>query len=750
MLILTVLFSVIWSRGDGREAQMGIARGLAARTATQKAFRVTVEAETAARGYLLLRNDDSLRQYERTKAEVPASLQRLSGLIDPRQRDDLVRLQALVEARMQVLATVVRVARESGSAPSRELIEHDNIAMQAVRDQFRAMEGWEDERLTERSRRASSTTRWLWMVGLASIPLGIAGGIVGILLFTTGISRRVTRLARNADNLVDGKPLQAESGGDDELGQLERRLAETATLLAQRREEARAAHEELDQYFTLAPEMFCIAGTDGFFTRVNAAWTDVLGWSADEMVARPYIDFIHPDDREATIREASTLADGMVTVLFENRYACKDGSYKWLQWKAAPMLNRQQIFAAARDITLQKEAETTIQRAKETADQASHAKSVFLSRMSHDLRTPLNAVLGFAQLLEMEATTPGQVEQTRQIIRAGRHLLDLINEVLDIAHVESGRLSLSVEPVPVAGLLTGAVELIQPLADQKGISVSVESFPSEWHVLADRRRLMQVVVNLLSNAIKYNRDNGLVRLACVESAGWRRITISDTGFGLTREQQALVFNPFERLNAAESTIEGTGLGLSVAKGFTEAMGGRIGLESVPQEGSTFWIDLPSVAAPSGAVVDTAVVDAPRTQRPAIRGTVLYIEDNASNVRVVEGVLAHRPGVTLLTAVDAKTGMAVAQRERPDLILLDMHLPDASGEDVLWRLQANASTRDIPIVVLSADATPARVTRTLTGGARHYLTKPLDVARLLRIFDEYCPEVVDKTRSERAS
>ena len=748
-LVLLTLLIALLSRGEERDVQRQFTRTLAAGAAAQRTFRLTVEADTAARGYFLLRTDDSLRRYERAQAEIAPSLQRLNSLADPRRHEDFARLQSLVEAYTRQLAAIVNSARSSGGAPPSGLIEQGNAAMQAVREQFLTIETLQNELLTERTRRVSSTARWLWIIAILSIPLGIAGGIIGILLFTSGISRRLTRLARNAGDLAEGKPFETGSDADDELGQLERRLAETAALLAEQREKARIAHDEVDRFFTLAPEMFCIAGTDGFFKRVNAAWTDVLGWSREDMMARPYLDIIHPDDREATIREAGALADGRMTVHFENRYACKDGTYKWLQWKAAAVPDQQRIFAAARDITPQKEAEATIQRAKDTADQANQAKSVFLSRMSHDLRTPLNAVLGFAQLLEMEATTPGQLEQTRQIIRAGRHLLDLINEVLDIAHVESGRLSLSLEPVAVAGLLSAAVELIHPLAEQKAIAVRIESFPADWHVRADRRRLMQVVVNLLSNAIKYNREGGHVRLSCAETDDWRRITITDTGFGLTPEQQAVVFNPFERLNAAQSTIEGTGLGLSVAKGFTEAMGGRIGLDSVPQEGSTFWIELPSVAAPSGAVADTDVVEAPVAHALADRGTVLYIEDNASNIRVLEGVLAHRPGVKLLTAVDAQSGFALVQRERPDLILLDMHLPDASGEDVLWRLQANAATRNIPVVALSADATPGRITRALTGGARHYLTKPLDVARVLALFDEYCPEV-ESTRSARVS
>ena len=259
---------------------------------------------------------------------------------------------------------------------------------------------------------------------------------------------------------------------------------------------------DVDRFFALSLDLYCIAGFDGYFKKVNPSWTETLGWTADELVARPYVEFIHPDDRDLTAREAHDLSTGTSTLNFENRYRAKDGSYRWLAWKAFPFVDEGIIYAAARDITEHKATEELICKAREEAERANRAKNDFLSRMSHDLRTPLNAILGFAQLLESETHGADQRESVRQILRGGRHLLDLINEILELARIESGRLALSPEAVSVDQIVQEAVDLVRPLAAERSIEIQIEGSDDGSCVFADRQRTRQVLLNLLSNAVR--------------------------------------------------------------------------------------------------------------------------------------------------------------------------------------------------------------------------------------------------------
>ena len=529
--------------------------------------------------------------------------------------------------------------------------------------------------------------------------------------------------------------------------------------------EQKQAEEERDRFFTLSLDLLCIIGSDDYFVRLNPAFERVLGFTPAELMARPTLDFVHPEDREATIAQSIKVRGGECNLHFENRYLCRDGSYRWLAWTSIAFQGLR--YGAARDVTQLKETEAALRRSNEElearvarrtaqimetnaqlvqamleADTANIAKSEFLSRMSHELRTPLNAILGFGQILDKQTLTPLQKESVEYILKGGRHLLDLINEVLDIARVEAGHIDLSLEPISLSDVVSESCALVRPLAAERNILIDEsDCISGRGHVLADLQRLKQVLINLLSNGIKYNRPGGHVRIYCIPQPGDRiRIAVQDTGLGITPEEQEKLFIPFERLTAARSGVEGTGLGLVIAQRLVTAMGGLLTLESRPGEGATFFIELPSVPSPEEAIPKRFSDSCdPEPQPPGEQSaTVLYIEDNLSNLRLLEVVLRNRPDVTLMSAMQGSVGLDLARQHAPDLILLDVNLPDISGQEVLTRLQASALTRDIPVIVLSADATASQVERLWDAGARAYLTKPLDVTEFLYTLDRLLP------------
>jgi signal transduction histidine kinase/ActR/RegA family two-component response regulator len=375
------------------------------------------------------------------------------------------------------------------------------------------------------------------------------------------------------------------------------------------------------------------------------------------------------------------------------------------------------------------------QQLQAQAEEANRSKSAFLSRMSHELRTPLTAILGFAEVLL--ADPGGPVEPRAQhILDAGQHLLGLINEVLDISRIETGQMAVQPQAVSLAAMAAECRDLLAPLAAEAGVSVAVcAASDVTAYVQADPQRLKQVLVNLVSNAIKYNRRDGTVRLWwAVNAEGRGRLLVTDTGEGLSPEQIARLFQPFERLGGRG--VEGTGLGLVLSKCLVELMGGTLGVESTPGDGSTFWVELPR-AAPPPAVAE-APVEATRAS-PAVAGhTALLIEDNPAIVALLESILAQRRGVRLRTAYRGAVGLELARAQRPDLILLDVHLPDMDGDAVVRQLQSNPETQGIPVVAVSADATAEQEERLLRAGAHAYLVKPLDVRALLRVVDSVVP------------
>jgi PAS domain S-box-containing protein len=502
----------------------------------------------------------------------------------------------------------------------------------------------------------------------------------------------------------------------------------------------RRAHDELEAavhanqlIMDKSRDVICTIDEQRRFVTVSAACETLWGYKAAELVGRQSIDFVYPEDQARTNQAAADLrASGKVTN-FVNRYIRKDGSLVDVLWSASWSEADRLTFAVAHDITERARTEKAFKEAKEDADRANRAKSEFLSRMSHELRTPMNAILGFAQLLELEALTGDQQEAVTHILRGGRNLLDLINEVLDLSRIEAGRLSLSKEPVAVGQALREAMELVQPLVAER--TVRLQPFgDSDDFILADRQRLKQVLLNLLSNAIKYNQRGGSVRVGCEKIGNSLRIVISDTGVGIPEAKLDQLFQPFHRLGAEQSAIEGTGLGLAVAKRLVEAMDGTMGFKSVAGEGSSFWIQLaltenPLKRADLGDTVATA--DAPSSNGAQ---KVLYIEDNLSNLKLIERVLSRRPSVKLLSSGEGAACLGLAREHRPNVILLDLNLPDMNGSDVLLHLRNDPLCAGIPVIVISADATHAQIKKLKNAGACDYLTKPLDIKKFMDVLD----------------
>ncbi|MGH2573010.1 MAG: PAS domain S-box protein, partial [Actinomycetota bacterium] len=488
----------------------------------------------------------------------------------------------------------------------------------------------------------------------------------------------------------------------------------------------------------LAQDAIVARGLDGRITYWNSGAEKAYGFSKTEALGRTSHELLQTEFPQARAEiEEALLREGRWEG--ELTHTRRDGSEvpvssRWTL-QSDDRGKAQHVLEVHSDITAQKAAAHALRAAKEEAERANVAKSDFLSRMSHELRTPLNAILGFGQLLEMDHLNEEQREGVQHILKAGRHLLDLINEVLDIARIESGRLPISLEPVRIDEAMAEALQLIVPLATER--SVRIESPPeTDDHVLADRQRLKQVLLNVLSNAVKYNREGGTVTLSYQKAReGWFRIAIADTGDGIDPADLHRLFTPFERLGIERTGVEGTGIGLALSKRLVDLMGGEIGAESRVGVGSTFWIQLPVAESPVEELQRvTGGLESPSREMDRPR-KILYIEDNLSNLRLVERVMAHRPAVEVLPAMQGRLGMDLAREHRPDLILLDLHLPDMQGQEVLGRLRRDPETASIPVVVISADATPGQIRRLLAAGATDYLTKPLDVARLLQVVDD---------------
>lgn len=481
----------------------------------------------------------------------------------------------------------------------------------------------------------------------------------------------------------------------------------------------------------------------------------LFGYKQDS-TATTYDNFlaaIHQEDREHVTNAINRCVEFGEDYEIEHRVVWPDGSIHWLHESGDVVRSANgkplHMLGVVRDVTARKEAEHALIVAREDAETANRAKSQFLSSMSHELRTPMNAIMGFGQLLNMEIDRPlseSQQENVSEIMKASDHLLELINEVLDLAKIEAGRIDLSIEDVTLGNVLIESFQLILPLAQKRGITIEIFRGDTEISidelardplvVRADTTRTKQVILNLLSNAVKYNSENGKITIQCdLRDNNMVRVSITDTGEGLSQAQQAELFTAFNRLGQENSGIEGTGIGLVLSRHIVELMGGQISVESEPGKGSTFWFELPvgsgvdtsADQAASSAMVDLDLKDA---------RTVLYIEDNPANLRLVTQLLSRLPNLHMWSAHEPLLGLDVAIDKKPDLILLDINLPGIDGFEVLRLLKEKDETRDIPVMAISANAMPKDIERGFEAGFVDYITKPIDISKLLIAVDEH--------------
>jgi signal transduction histidine kinase/CheY-like chemotaxis protein len=506
---------------------------------------------------------------------------------------------------------------------------------------------------------------------------------------------------------------------------------------------------------------FSIIATDekGIIQLFNVGAERMLGYLAAEVVNRINPSDIH-DPQEVTSRAqalsvelGTTITPGFEALAFkasrgiediyELTYICKDGS----RFPAIVSITALRddygsiigYLLIGTDNSVRKQVELELNAAMAVAEKANLAKSDFLSSMSHELRTPLSAILGFAQLIESGSPQPtvSQKRSVDQILKAGWYLLDLINEILDLALIESGKLSLSLEPISLAEVMHECRAMIEPQAQKRDVRVTFPEFDVAYFVKADRTRVKQVLINLLSNAIKYNRTGGTVDVKCVASPPDRiRICVEDTGEGLTADKLTQLFQPFNRLGQEASVEEGTGIGLVVCKRLVELMGGVIGAESTVGKGSVFWIELNLTAErqPAAGAAESAPVVPAQVQTDTQVHKLLYVEDNPANLMLVEDLVARRPDIRLLSARDGDRGIEIARASRPDLILMDINLPGISGIKALRILAEDPLTAHIPVIALSANAMPRDIAKGLEAGFFRYLTKPIKVNEFMDTLD----------------
>ncbi|GAB7549096.1 hypothetical protein CS8_087980 [Cupriavidus sp. 8B] len=480
------------------------------------------------------------------------------------------------------------------------------------------------------------------------------------------------------------------------------------------------------------PHMIMTADADGQIDYCNLRWTSYTGLSLEQTRSGAWKSAVHPEDIARNLGHwEDAVARGCEYEIEYRLKRASDGVYRWHLERGSPLKDADgkivKWLASSTDIEALKQAQAS-------AESANHAKSEFLSSMSHELRNPLNAILGFAQLMASEAPPPTASQQASidQILKAGWHLLELINEVLDLARIEAGHASLSPEPVSVIDTLHECQAMLEQQALKRAVRMRFPAAEPPCFVRADRTRLKQILLNLLSNAIKYNREQGSVDVQVTTTEHRVCVSVHDTGAGLTPERLAQLFQPFNRLGHEAGPVEGTGIGLVVARRLAELMGGTIDVESTPGVGSVFRVELPAAAPPAMAGEHPATAAPVRspTEAHSTMHTLLYVEDNPANLRLLEQLVARRADVHLLSAATGTLGVELARAALPEVIVMDIHLPDINGIEALGRLRDDPTTMHIPVIALSANAMPRDIERGMKAGFFRYLTKPIRIQEFM--------------------
>jgi len=539
--------------------------------------------------------------------------------------------------------------------------------------------------------------------------------------------------------------------------------------------ELETAKQRYFDLYDLAPVGYCALNEHGLILEANLMAAKMFDVRRGDLVKKSISSFIFKGDQDIYYLHRKCLIDTGEPQSYELRIQNTKGKTIWVNINATYEKDTNGVSLLRKvitDISERKRAEQTLRESEEryhreqhrldqilqnsnielsratviaekasaVAEKANLAKSDFLSSMSHELRTPLGAILGFAQLIDSgtPAPTPIQKRNLDQILRAGWYLLDLINEILDLALIESGKLSMSLEPVVLSDVLRDCETMIEPQAEKHGIHVIFTDTKVDFVVQADRTRLKQVLINLMSNAIKYNKPDGTVVVSCTQFPERIRICVKDSGQGLTPEQIAQLFQPFNRLGQENNAEEGTGIGLVMTKRLIELMDGEIGMESTIGEGSTFWIEIKLLTTKNVTDTERKLTPNPSENLPVQHNTaphtLLYIEDNPANLMLVEDIIERRPDIQLFTAQDGSSGIELARNTLPNIILMDINLPGISGIQALKILRQDPITTHIPVIALSANAIPADIQKGLDAGFFRYLTKPIKIDEFMDTVD----------------
>ncbi|WP_462380164.1 ATP-binding protein [Pseudomonas sp. Marseille-QA0892] len=746
VILLLSLVLIYSTERQSAQAEADVRRVLKVQGDIQAVQTSLAESAASVRGYLLTRRDDFLPSYLASIPHIQAALERLDKNIrDADVRSHLERIRPLIDHKLDGLAVLREGDMQQDPERLTAILIENKQTLDELRREIADMRIREDALLAERTSQAADRRQQLLLATMLAAFCGLVGAIVAVLLLSRGIVSRVHLVQRNARHLALGKPLEPRQPGHDEIGRLSASLEEASERLAQRERALRDNEERLRLIIEGVRDYGIFAlDTDGRVTSWNAGAERIKGYSEHEIIGRHFSLFYPPEECPEHPRNALDMAAEKGRYEEEGWRQRRDGTRFWAnvlitaQYDASGTLRG--FSKITRDITDRRAAEIELQAAREDAEKASQAKSEFLSRMSHELRTPLNAILGFAQLLDLESPRP----QVTHILRAGEHLLNLINEVLDIARIEAGRLPISLEVIDLQAMLHEAMTLISPLANEANITLApLPDVPEVTGVCADRQRLIQVLLNLLSNAVKYNRPGGAVRIEVAHRGSRVEVAVTDTGPGISQASMERLFTPFERLDA-DPCIEGTGLGLALSRSLLQAMDGQLTASSEPGVGSRFSFTLPAMplqARPADAgprtVLPIGSLPAPSSRHAERR--VLCIEDNLASLSLIETLVQRRDGIHLLSSMQGQLGLDLARKHRPHLILLDAQLPDMPGIQLLQRLKADAATRHIPVLVITTDACPTPDRALLEAGAEATLTKPLRVPAFLALLDHHLPE-----------